>query len=478
MQTPIDFSTLTSSQKDALIVQLLERVDALTQQVQELQAQLKLNSRNSSKPPSSDGYDKPKPKSTRTKSGKPSGGQPGHPGKTLKKTAHPDYIVNHAPEACTNCGLDLSAAPVLGFEARQVFDLPLIKIEATEHRAQIKACSCCQSRNKALFPEHVNQPVQYGTEVQCVVTYLSQYQMLPYARLKEAMADLFQVHLSEGTVNNILRRAYQHLEVFDIGVRAMIIDSKVAHFDESGLRVGKQLQWLHVAATEHATYYRRHVKRGYEAMMEMGILEGFKGYAVHDCWASYFRFAILHVLCGAHFLRELIHAHEQHQQRWAEKLITCLLDAKKEADEARANGALMLEASRISHYDRRYSRILREGRAELPEVPIPITKKRGRAKQHKVKNLHDRLFRYKAETLAFIYDLTLPFDNNLAERDVRMIKAKLKISGCFRSEQGADIFCRIRGYISTAKKQGRNVLDSLRDSFQGQPFNPAIASVA
>ena len=475
MKTPIDLSSLTSAQKDALIMDLLELVNTLTQQVQELQAQLKLNSRNSSKPPSSDGYGKPKPKSTRAKSGKRTGGQPGHPGQTLKMTAHPDHIVDHAPDACTNCGLDLSTAPVLGFEARQVFDIPPIKIEATEHRAQIKTCPCCQSRNKAAFPEHVNQPVQYGIEIQCVVSYLSQYQMLPYARLKEAMADLFQVNLSEGTVNNILRRAYQHLDVFDDWSRAIVIASPVAHFDESGLRVGKQLQWLHVAATEHVTYYCRHAKRGYEAMMAMGILEGFKGYAVHDCWASYFRFVILHVLCGAHLLRELIYAHEQHHQTWAENLITCLLDAKNEADEARANGALMLDASRINHYDRRYSRILRQGLAELPVVPIPSKTKRGRTKQHKVKNLHDRLFKYKAETLAFLYDLTLPFDNNLAERDVRMIKAKLKISGCFRSEEGADIFCRVRGYISTARKQNRNVLGVLRDCFLGQPFHPATA---
>ncbi|WP_157736327.1 IS66 family transposase [Granulosicoccus antarcticus] len=209
----------------------------------------------------------------------------------------------------------------------------------------------------------------------------------------------------------------------------------------------------------------------------MGILEGFKGYAVHDCWASYFRFAILHVLCGAHFLRELIHAHEQHQQSWAEKLITCLLNANKETEEARTKGASMLDESRINHYDRRYSRILRQGRAELPVMPISTTKKRGRAKQHKAKNLHDRLFRYKVETLAFLYDLTLPFDNNFTEHDVRMIKAKLKISGCFRSEQGADIFCRTCGYISSAKKQGRKVLNSLRKSIQGQAFNPAIVSV-
>ncbi|ASJ75776.1 DUF6444 domain-containing protein [Granulosicoccus antarcticus] len=241
MLTPVDFSTLTLAQKDALIVQLLEKVVALTRQVQGVQAQLKLNSRNSSKPPSSDGYKKRKSKSTRAKSSKRPGVQPGHPGKTLKATAHPDHIVDHAVEACTRCGLDLSTVPVPvpGFEARQVFDIPPIKNEATEHRAQIKACPCCQSRNKAAFPTHVNQSHRGS-----VRGYLRKYQMLPYARLKEGVADLSQIRLSQGTVNNILIRAYHHLAEFDTRVKAMVIDSKVARFDESALRVGNQLQWL------------------------------------------------------------------------------------------------------------------------------------------------------------------------------------------------------------------------------------------
>jgi len=306
-----------------------------------------------------------------------------------------------------------------------------------------------------------------------VVTYLSQYQMLPYQRLKQCLEDLFQLSLSEGTVNNILRRGHKALQGFEEHSRTLVGASVVAHFDESGLRVGKALHWLHVASTESLTCYFHHPKRGSEAMREMGVLDGFGGYAVHDHFSSYFCFAILHVLCGAHILRELISAHEQHEQAWAKKMIACLLDAKKEVDTAVAAGATTLDSSRIDYYEARYRRILKAAVAELPADPIPIRATRGKKKRHKVKNLHARLDEYQPEVLAFVYDLTLPFDNNLAERDVRMVKVKQKVSGCFRSSEGADIFCRIRGYISTAKKQGRHVLGTLRDCFHGQPFNPA-----
>ena len=205
----------------------------------------------------------------------------------------------------------------------------------------------------------------------------------------------------------------------------------------------------------------------------MGILNVFNGYAVHDHWASYNRFDCYHVLCNAHHLRELIHATEQHDQKWSSKMIDCLLDAKAEVDAARVAGKRALPASRIDYYDRRFSRILRDGRDELPIIAKPKIKKRGRVKQHKVKNLHDRLVFHKHETLAFLYDLSVPFDNNLAERDVRMAKVKQKISGCFRSEHGAQRFCRYRGYLSTARKQGRDILDSIRDAFRGRAFNPA-----
>jgi len=474
MKPPIDLSSYSPAQKDALIGKLFEQVSVLQQQLKALQAQLGLNSTNSSKSSSTDdGYNKPKPKSRRNKSGKSSGGQPGHKGSTLERSANPDHIVEHTVEQCSGCGFDLRALPVEGIEARQVFDIPPIQIAVTEHQAHIKCCPCCRARNKGAFPAHVGQPVQYGPEVQAVVTYLSQYQMLPYQRLKQCLEDLFQLSLSEGTVNNILRRGHKALQGFEEHSRTLVGASVVAHFDESGLRVGKALHWLHVASTESLTCYFHHPKRGSEAMREMGVLEGFGGYAVHDHFSSYFCFAILHVLCGAHILRELISAHEQHEQAWAKKMIACLLDAKKEVDTAVAAGATTLDSSRIDYYEARYRRILKAAVAELPADPIPIGATRGKKKRHKVKNLHARLDEYQPEVLAFVYDLTLPFDNNLAERDVRMVKVKQKVSGCFRSSEGADMFCRIRGYISTAKKQGRHVLGSLRDCFHGQPFNPA-----
>ena len=297
--------------------------------------------------------------------------------------------------------------------------------------------------------------------------------MVPLKRLQELFMDLYRIPLSQGTLDSILNRGHHLLSEFEQQTKQVIVSADLAHFDESGMRVNKQLHWLHVASTDQATSYTIHPKRGAPAMQAMGILEEFEGYAVHDHWASYHGFECFHVLCNAHHLRELTHAHEQHGQQWAAKLIDCLLDAKKEVDRARVSGKQALSTARIAYHEKRYSRILRQGRDELPIIATPKIKKRGRVKQHKAKNLHDRLVFHKHETLAFVYDLAVPFDNNLAERDVRMAKVKQKISGCFRSEHGAHRICRFRGYLSTARKQGRNILDSLRDAFNGQAFNPA-----
>ena len=473
MQPSINPSNLSPEQKDELIVQLFEQIAKLTDEISELKSRLSKNSRNSSKPPSSDGYGKPKPKSRRGKSGKSSGGQKGHKGSTLKQVEHPDQIVDHTVTQCAGCGHDLSGQQALGIERRQVFDIPPIKIQVCEHRAQVKTCPCCSYQTTARFPDSVSQPVQYGAELQAVAAYLSQYQMVPFKRLQELFMDLYDIPLSQGTLDSILNRGHHLLSEFEQQAKQVIISSDLAHFDESGMRVNKQLHWLHVASTDQVTSYTIHPKRGAPAMQAMGILDEFEGYAVHDHWASYAGFDCFHVLCNAHHLRELTHAHEQHGQQWAAKLIDCLLDAKKEVDRARASNKQSLSTARIAYYEKRYSRILREGRDELPIIAAPKIKKRGRVKQHKAKNLHDRLVFHKHETLAFVYDLTVPFDNNLAERDVRMAKVKQKISGCFRSEHGAHRFCRFRGYLSTARKQGRNILDSLRDAFNGQAFNPA-----
>ena len=474
MALPFDLSSFTDAQKDILIAGLYEQVTQLNLRVKELEARLNMNSRNSSKPPSKDGPETPKPKSRRGKSNKKPGGQSGHTGSTLERVAEPDHIIEHSLDLCTDCGAGLALSAVLSFESRQVFDLPPMSVSVTEHRVPIKNCPCCAKRCKAAFPQGVEQPVQYGLNVQAFATYLSQFQMLPYARLVELFHDLFGIRLSQGTLDNILGRAAGRLNDFDRRVRDLLAASPVVHFDESGIRVGKDLHWLHVASTRSLTSYLIHPSRGTEAMDAMGVLGAFGGYAVHDHFRSYFTFEdLLHILCNAHHLRELIYAHEQHGQLWAQKLIRCLIDAKREADEAREDGQRFLPEARLDYYDRRYDRILRDGRAELPVLAKPPSGKRGRTKQHKVKNLHDRLCAYKPEVLAFVYDLTLPFDNNQAERDVRMSKVKQKISGCFRSTRGAESFARIRGYISTARKQKRNILDSLRDMFLGAPFDPS-----
>ena len=473
MRPPINPSDLSSEQKDALILRLFDQIAQLTDRIKELESQRSKNSRNSSKPPSSDGYGKPKPKNSRKKSGKPSGGQPGHKGHTLEQVDEPDEIIEHAVDHCGQCGLDLSSTPVSDYEKRQVFDIPPPpRIQVCEHRAQIKTCPCCENRNKAIFPAQVSQPVQYGNRIQAIATYLNQYQLLPYQRLQEYFQDIHGLHLSQGTLRNILNRGHQHLEQFAHRAKAGVSTSEVAHFDETGMRVVESLHWFHVASTETITCYFIHPRRGTPAMKDIGILDGFEGYAVHDHYSSYYQFDLYHVACNAHQLRELIHAYEQHQQQWAQKMISCLLEAKAEVDLAIERGKTALSDERVRYYDTRYSRILREGRQELPVLAPPKKVTPGRKAQHKVKNLHDRMVNHKHETIAFIYDLSAPFDNNQGERDIRMAKTKQKISGCFRSLTGAENFCRIRSYISTARKQGRNIYEALCDAFESNAFDP------
>jgi len=238
------------------------------------------------------------------------------------------------------------------------------------------------------------------------------------------------------------------------------------------MRVVESLHWFHVASTDTITCYFIHPRRGTPAMKDIGILDEFSGYAVHDHYSSYYKFDLYHVACNAHQLRELIHAYEEHQQQWAQKMISCLLEAKAEVELTLEQGHMQLSDERVRYYDARYSRILREGRQELPVLASSNIVKPGKKAQHKVKNLHDRLVKHKHETIAFINDLTVPFDNNQGERDIRMAKTRQKISGCFRSLSGAEHFCRIRGYISTARKQQRNIFEVLCDAFESNAFDP------
>lgn len=470
-----------------IILQLLSWITGLEGQVKDLRARLSMDSANSSLPPSSDGYQKRgqkseqklAPQSLRQKTGRKTGGQPGHPGVTLEKVEKPDhYEPCPLPEKC-GCGRKLAGAKVTSTETRQVFDLPEPRpLEVTEYVSDTVECPC-GCIHKAPFPAHVTQPTQYGPRLQATVAYLNEHQVVPYERTQQALQDLFGVHLSQGTIRNILHRAYLKLQDFQWRMVALLIMSGVVHFDESGIRVLKKLYWLHVAGTSKHTLFHVDEHRGEEAMIKMGILPFFAGKAVHDHWASYFKYeGCFHALCNAHHLRELIYAYEQYQQAWAHALIECLLEANAEVIAAKAKARSSLTPARMEYFSERYSRILRNGREELKSLPAPTKaseaepgeeapKKRGRKKQHKVKNLHDRLTQHKKGTLAFMYDLAVPFTNNQGERDIRWSKVKQKVSGCFRSLLGAEMFARLRSYTSTAIKQGFRPMDALLALFTG-----------
>lgn len=453
---------------------LTKQVSSLTGEVKTLKGKVSKNSNNSSKPPSSDGYSKPAPKSLRKKSGKSSGGQPGHKGHTLRMVDKPDFIVEYNVTACTHCCADLSRAPVVDIECRQVFDLPPITLQVTEHQAQTKHCTACGEKNKAPFAQGLQKGTQYGTQVQAILTYFSQYQLLPYHRTQEMFQDLFNIKLSQGTIKNVLSRGANGLTLFTEQLKKTLLASPVNYFDETGLRVDKNLYWLHVASNEQLTYYIIHKKRGKEAMDEMDILPNYQGYAVHDHWKSYYRYHCEHVLCNAHHLRELTFIEEQYKQCWAAKMKQCLQGMKMAVDEAISLGKESLTAPQVLGFEHYYDGILFEARQEIPRLAKPEHKKRGRVKKHKSHNLLNRLVEHKSEVLAFMNNFMLPFDNNLAERDIRMTKLKQKISGCFRSEVGGDIFCTLRSYLSTVKKQGVNRLDALIDLFNGKPFIPTL----
>jgi len=457
----------------ALVQELCSRLTKLEDRVTELEAIIKKDSRNSSKPPSSDGYKKkPSPKSLRTRSGRKSGGQPGHTGHALRQSEHPDNVIRHPVDACEHCGRALQEKPPDDIEKRQVIDIPPVAIEVTEHQAESKTCPYCHHQNHGVFPDDVRQPVQYGNRLKSFLVYLNQYQLLPLERITELCFDLFGHSLSEGTIFNAGLSCFNRLATFEETLKAQLTDKPVVHFDETGIRINGKTQWLHVASTPMLTHYGAFSKRGQEAMDAMAILPNFSGRAIHDHLKAYFKYECEHGLCNAHHLRELIFIVEQYKQPWAKKMKEHLLDIKKAVDK-RKQRAKKLQPGETKKFEQKYNRILREGFDANPKTAMPQSNgKRGRKKQTKAKNLLDRLKDFKNETLAFMKDFAVPFDNNQAERDIRMAKGKMKISGCFRSQMGADMFCRIRAYISTVKKNTMNVLESIQNAYEGNAFVP------
>lgn len=449
---------------ETTVAVLLEKDETIEKLKAQLTARSK-NSTNSSKPPSTDLFRKPR--SLRAKSGKRSGGQPGHGGHSLSMVDKPDHLVTHTLKGLCPCGKDLSKGEALPYERRQVHDMAAPRpLEVTEHRAEVKRCACGRI-HMATFPPEVSAPVQYGSRIRARTLYLNKYQLIPMKRTVEAMWDLFDVRMSQGTVHNIAMMAYARLAETAAAIKAAIAVAPVVHFDETGTYVAGKRWWEHVSSTPKFTFFFCHPNRGKKALEDGGIIAGFAGRAVHDAYQSYFDYDIMHALCNAHHLRDLLFVHTECKQRWAKTMIGLLCGIKRTVDRAKAAGRQSLAPATLKKYRSRYERIIACGYRVNPLAAPPVgKKKRGRRKQSPGRNLLDRLSKHIDEALAFMYDFNVPFDNNLAERDVRMEKTRQKISGCFRSIAGANATCRIRGFISTVRKHGLNLFTQLVNCFE------------
>lgn len=451
----------------AIILELREMVRLQASAIQALKDQLAKNSHNSGKPPSSDGLKKARTKSLRERGKRASGGQPGHEGHTLKQVELPDEVVRHEVQHCPHCQMNLSQVQPRGVEKRQVFDVPAVRLEVTEHQASIKCCPGCGKGVKAPFPAAVSQSVQYGTRLQGPMVYLTHYPLLPLQRTCEVLGDMYGHQPSQGAVVTAQQQVAAAVRGCVDDIQRQLQASAVIHCAETGARVEGRLHWLHVASTPRLTLYGIHAKRSQVAMRALDILPHFEGWAVHDAFVSHWQFEdCQHALCNAHHLRELRFLSEQYQQGWAEELAQVLLRMKG----LQASGETITDACRHG-LEADYDRLLTHGEALNPL--LPNRGKRGRPKHSPAQNLLRRFRRYKDAILAFWRDKRIPFDNNLAERDLRMMKLQQKISGCFRRVAGAECFCLIRRYLSTARKQDVAVLDALSNALAGSPFFPA-----
>lgn len=447
---------------------LTNEVERLRTRVKELEGQASKNSKNSSKPPSSDGLKKKKTTSLRVASGKKPGGQSGHAGKTLKRVDKADAIVVQAlPSSCDACQATLSSSEAQVHKRAQVFDLPAVRFEVIEYQTLSLRCQCGKLHQSELPPQ-VCEVAQYSPNIRALAVHLTQGQLLPFARACELIKDLYHLDISPATLVQWVHEGAQLLTPMVQAIGQKIQDTSVVHVDESGLRVDSCLQWLHTAVTPTHTWYGVHPKRGMQAIKDHGILSNYTGTLVHDCWAPYWSLSCDHSLCGAHLLRELIFQKETSTQTWAQHIIDTLLAADQACKAARAADTV-LSAAQIETFSAQYRAHVQDGQEQNRSEPKKPGQ-RGRTKQSSAVNLLHRLFEREQEVLRFMRDLTVPFTNNLAERAIRMPKVKQRISGCFRTLIGAENFCVIRSYLDTARKQGFGMLHAMQAVFSGQPL--------
>lgn len=454
------------------------QIGVLQERLKTLEGRQAKDSHNSSLPPSSDRFARPA-KSLKQKSGKKPGGQPGHQGHHLHQSENPDTVVIYSVEQCERCHHDLRMAPAEIAERRQVIDLPSKRLWVTEHQVEEKQCPTCYHLTRASFPAAVKAPAQYGTGIQALAVYLVEGQTVPYARASQLLQDLLGVQLSAGSIASFAKTGYEQLAEVETQIKTALARARVLHQDETGLRVEKEGWWVHVCSTDQLTHYAAHPNRGRAALDAIGIAPAFHGTSVHDGLVSYQGYTFIQALCNVHHLRELTFVEEEMKQAWAREMKDLLLEMKSQVEHAKAAGQTALPVPEQARLLRRYDEILAAGYQVNPPPPAPTKseqgkRKPGRAKQNHARNLLDRLSQHKQAVLRFLFDFAVPFDNNQAERDLRMIKVQQKISGCFRSQQGVAIFCRTRSYLSTLRKQGMPLFSALQHTLSGHPTLPAL----
>lgn len=455
-----------------LVSKLNDTIAELQQTIKELREQLGQNSSNSSKPPSSDGYKKPNPKSLRTSSGLKPGGQKGHKGSNMVLPHEPDVTMVHTPQKCQTCPMlsECIANNVFKCAEKRYVVEAVVTTKITEHQSLEAFCPCGNTTLRGSFPDDVKAYLQYGDSVSVLVGLLNSYGAMSCERIHVLLGQLLGVSLSTGTICSMVNKCASVVKPAVEKIRDILRKENVVHFDETGIRVNGKLNWIHNSSTDKYTYQTIDPKRGKEGIDNNGVLPGFNGIAVHDCHSSYWKYKnIKHALCCAHLLRELISIIENEPEHlWAKAFRELLLSMKKARDKAVAEGRSSLELKDLHRFEREYDLIMALADKECPCPQRPPGKKRGRTRKGKERSLIERLIKHKASVCLFMYDFRVPFDNNQAERDLRVVKTKSKVSGGFRISDGAQNYLDIMSYLSTGMKHGVNVFDSLMAAFTGK----------